>query len=88
VLHFIRMARGMRHLQPLARLVLLHEHCPQCCPAGGGSEAGIHLDGGSGSPVEIQISQCWAFYVNKAVYITVRLCAWCCAALIASSFLP
>ena len=33
---------------------------------------GIHLEGGQGSPTEVQVSQCWAFYVNKALYVTVR----------------
>ena len=42
------------------------------CPAEGGGEVGIHLEGGKGSPTEVQVSQCWAFYVNKALYVTVR----------------
>lgn len=42
-------------------------------PAEGGGEVGIHLEGGQGSPTEVQVSQCWAFYVNKALYVTVRL---------------
>jgi hypothetical protein len=41
-------------------------------PAEGGGEVGIHLEGGQGSPTEVQVSQCWAFYVNKALYVTVR----------------
>jgi hypothetical protein len=36
----------------------------------GGGEVGIHLEGGQGSPTEVQVSQCWAFYVNKALYVT------------------